>query len=322
MNSDQKKTVLVTGGAGFVGNHVALRLLEEGHEVVVVDNVNSYYDPALKEARLARLPETVPVYRVDITDRDALAAVFVEHAFDVVCHLAAQAGVRYSLEAPEAYVSTNYTGTFHIFELAKQHGVSQVVFASTSSVYGESTDMPFREDNSADTPLSLYAATKRGCELMGFNYHHLFGLNVTCLRFFTVYGPWGRPDMALFKFVRAIEAGEPIDVYNNGHMKRDFTYIDDIVDGFTRAVARPLGYEIINLGHGEPLHLMDFIRELERQLGSEATINYMPLQPGDVPETYASTEKARDLLGFTAQVGVPEGIKNFVEWYREYTGRA
>ena len=313
--------LLVTGGAGFIGNTLAQRLLADGHEVVVVDSVNAYYDPALKEARLARLPETVPVYRIDITDQTALEAVFSEHRFDVVCHLAAQAGVRYSLERPDTYVASNYIGTFHVLELAKQYEVPHVVYASTSSVYGASTEMPFREDNPVATPMSIYAATKRGGELMAYNYHHLFGLSVTCLRFFTVYGPWGRPDMALFKFTERMRAGEPIDVYNNGEMQRDFTYVDDIVDGFARAIERPLGYAIINLGHGAPVHLMDFIRELEGQLGIKARINFMPMQPGDVPATYASTEKATDLLGFQPRVGVPEGIKNFVAWYNEHYAR-
>jgi UDP-glucuronate 4-epimerase len=309
---------LVTGGAGFIGHHLVLRLCADGHKVTVVDRVDDYYDPTLKEARLKRFPDLVTVHRIDITDQAALAKVFAENQFDAVCHLAAQAGVRYSLEHPDVYVHSNYVGTFNIFELAKQHQIPKVIYASTSSVYGTSIDMPFTEEDPAREPMSIYAATKRAGELLGATYHHLYDLDIICLRFFTVYGPWGRPDMALFKFTEKMLAGEPIDVYNNGEMRRDFTYVDDIVSGFALALEKGGGYEIINLGHGSPVHLMEFIKVLETELGVPAKINFMPLQPGDVPETYADITKAGQLLGFDPQVPVQEGVRKFVSWYREY----
>lgn len=310
--------VLVTGGAGFIANHLALRLLRDGHEVVIVDNVNPYYDPTLKEARLARLPKEVTVHRSDITDEKALEEIFKEHQFDAVAHLAAQAGVRYSLIDPLAYARTNYVGTQNILEMVRVYSVPHIVFASTSSVYGTSKDMPFKENASADTPMSSYAASKRSGELLGHAYAHLFDINVTCLRFFTVYGPWGRPDMALFLFTKAILNDEPIELYNGGDMKRDFTFVEDIVDGFAKALEKPMGYEIINLGHGRPVHLRDFVSTLEQVLGKKATITEKPMQPGDVPETYADVSKAKELLGFTAQMPIEQGVEQFVRWYREY----
>lgn len=310
--------ILVTGGAGFIGHHLILRLRADGHEVETVDNISDYYDPTLKEARLKRFDEGVKVHRVDITDRDALEAVFKAGKFDAICHLAAQAGVRYSLEHPDVYVATNYIGSFNVLDLSKKYEVPQVVMASTSSVYGTSTEMPFTEENLAQIPMSIYAATKRGMEFMGANYSHLYDMNVTALRFFTVYGPWGRPDMALFIFTKKMLAGEPIDVFNNGDMRRDFTYVDDIVDGFTKAVERPQKFEVINLGNGKPVHLMDFIKILEQELGTKAKINFKPLQPGDVPETYANVGKAKELLGYESKVDVEEGVKNFVAWYKQH----
>ncbi len=310
--------VLVTGGAGFIGNHLILRLLADGHQVDTVDVVNDYYDPVLKEARLKRLPDSVQVFRVDIADRSALEPIMKAGSYDAIAHLAAQAGVRYSLEHPEVYVDSNYVGSFNIFDLAKQYDVPHVLFASTSSVYGTSKAMPFTEDDPVATPMSIYAATKRGCELLGFNYHHLYGLHVTCLRFFSVYGPWGRPDMALYIFANKMLAGEPIDVYNYGKMKRDFTYVMDIVDGFSRALTKPMGFEIINLGNGNSVELLDYIGHLESELGMKADMNMMPIQPGDVPESLANIDKARDLLGYEPQTMVAEGIKEFVAWYREY----
>lgn len=309
---------LVTGGAGFIGHHLVLRLRAEGHEVTIVDCFNDYYDPKLKEKRLERFDETVTVVRADITDIVAMEEVFAAGSFDGVCHLAAQAGVRYSLEHPDVYVQSNYVGTFNILELSKRHKVQHVVCASTSSVYGTSTDMPFTEDNPVTTPMSIYAATKRGTELLGANYNHLFDLNVTFLRFFTVYGPWGRPDMALFIFTRKILASEPIDVYNNGNMRRDFTYIDDIVDGFYRALQTPSGFNILNLGNGSPVGLMDYISTLETELGKKAEISFKPIQPGDVPETYADISKAQKQIGYQPQTNIDVGIKKFVEWYRSY----
>lgn len=310
--------ILVTGAAGFIGHTLVLSLLSDGHEVVGLDNVNDYYDPNLKEARIKRFSNSVEFYRIDLLDFEAMDKVFASHKFDVVCHLAAQAGVRYSLEHPEVYVASNYVGTFNIFELAKKHQVKQVLFASTSSVYGTSTRMPFKEDDFSGVPMTIYSASKRAGEILGSTYNDLYGLNMTCFRFFTVYGPWGRPDMALFKFTKNMLAGEEIDVYNNGDMKRDFTYVDDIVDGFKKGLDKNFGFEIINLGHGKPVNLLDFIRILEKELEIEAKINFMPMQTGDVPETFADISKARELLGFEAKIPVEQGVKNFIDWYKVY----
>lgn len=309
---------LVTGGAGFIGHHLVLKLLGEGHEVTVVDSVNDYYDPAIKESRLKRFPDSVKVYRFDIVDREALESIFKECQFDAVAHLAAQAGVRYSLESPEVYIQANYVGTFNVLDLAKKYNVKKVVLASTSSVYGTSTDMPFVETDLAPEPMSIYAATKRATEYLAATYHHLYKMDVICLRFFTVYGPWGRPDMALFLFTDKILKGESIDVYNNGNMRRDFTYVDDIVSGFSLALEKGKGYEVFNIGNGTSVHLMDFIKIIEQEVGKKAIINFMPLQPGDVPETYANISKAETLLGYRSAVSVEEGVKNFISWYLEY----
>ncbi len=310
---------LITGGAGFIGSTLTHRFLAEGHQVTIVDSVNNYYDPLLKEARLARLPESVVVHRIDISDREKLATVFASDTFDVVCHLAAQAGVRYSLEHPEVYVQANYVGTHNVIDLAHRHGIKKIVYASTSSVYGTSKEMPFTEVNPVFEPMSIYAATKRGGELLGATYAHLYGIEFTALRFFTVYGPWGRPDMALYIFTDKILKGEPIDVFNNGDMRRDFTYVDDIVDGLYRAATTTLpGFEIINLGNGNPTQLMDFVTAIEAALGKKAVINFKPLQAGDVPETFADISKARRLLGFSPQTDVKTGVNNFINWYRSY----
>lgn len=317
-STNKSKNILVTGGAGFIGNALIRRLHADGHTVVCLDNVNEYYDPSLKEARLALLDHSIPVHRVDITDAAALEEVFRAYTFDTVCHLAAQAGVRYSIEHPEAYIESNFTGLFHMLECMKEHDVPHLVFASSSSVYGAAEDVPFAEDQPADRPVSLYAATKRSGELLAHAYHKVHGLNVTALRFFTVYGPYGRPDMAPMLFTEKILAGEPIDVFNNGDMRRDFTYIDDIVDGFARATTRSFPYEIINLGNGSPVELLTFIETLEEVLGETAEKNLLPMQPGDVPQTYADTEKAKELLGFEAKTDIRDGLKQFVKWYREY----
>lgn len=309
---------LVTGGAGFIGHHLVLKLVSQGHRVTVVDCVNDYYDPIIKEARLERFPDTVQVHRVDITDRPALEAIFATGHFDGVCHLAAQAGVRYSLEHPEVYVQSNYVGTFNILDLAKKHGIKKVVLASTSSVYGSSDRMPFTEVDPAFEPMSIYAATKRATELLAATYHHLYQMDITCLRFFTVYGPWGRPDMALFIFTDKILKGEPIDVFNHGKMRRDFIYVDDIVEGFALALEKGQGYEIINLGNSQPVELMDFIATIEQELGKKAVINFLPIQAGDVPETSADITKAQRLLGYTPKVSIQAGVKNFIEWYKSY----
>lgn len=312
--------ILVTGGAGFIGSAVAKRLVEEGNEVVVIDNFNTYYDVSLKRARVAALLAGVEVREGDITDRPFLESLFAQHRFDAVAHLAAQAGVRYSLEHPEAYVLANVVGTQTLLEVMKNHGVKQLVYASTSSAYGESSSIPFKESESADRPVSIYAATKRSGELIAHSYATLYEMQVTVLRFFTVYGPWGRPDMALFKFTDAMLNGAPIDVYNNGEHRRDFTYIDDIVSGFSAALYKPMSYEIINLGNGAPVELMDFIGYLEKELGKESKKNMLPRQVGDVAETYADINKARELLGFDPQTHAEDGVRAFVVWYRSYHG--
>lgn len=313
--------ILVTGVAGFVGSAVAKRLKEAGHEVVGIDNFNEYYDVTLKRARVVSLLPGIEVIAGDITNRALLERVFTEHSFDAVAHLAAQAGVRYSLEHPEAYVEANVVGTQTLLEVMKNHTVKRMVYASTSSAYGNTSAIPFKESEPADKPVSIYAATKRAGELIAHTYASLHNMDITCLRFFTVYGPWGRPDMALFKFTNAMQKGEPIDVYNNGEHRRDFTYIDDIVAGFVAALERPLpGYEIINLGNGAPVELMSFIEVLEKELGIQAQKNMLPMQEGDVKETYADITKARELLGYAPETKVEKGIHEFVVWYRGFYG--
>ena len=310
--------ILVTGGAGFIGSALARRLADEGHQVIVVDNFNEYYDVNLKRARQRELLAGIEVIEGDISNKNDLYELFANHDFDVVCHLAAQAGVRYSVEHPEVYVNTNVVGTQYLFETMKDFGVKRMVYASTSSAYGISSTSPFKEDEKADRPVSMYAVTKRAGELMAHMYYSMYGIESTCLRFFTVYGPWSRPDMAMLKFAEKMMAGEVIDIYNNGDLRRDFTYIDDIVDGFVKAVEKPLGYEIINLGNGKPVELIDFVTSLEQVLGVEAKKNMMEMQSGDVYETFADTTKAKELLGFESQTDFHEGIKKFAEWFVEY----
>lgn len=310
--------ILVTGGAGFIGSALTKRLVYEGHDVVVVDNFNEYYDVRLKRDRVAALIPDVPVYFVDLIEAEALSALFRAYDFDVVCHLAAQAGVRYSVEAPDVYVRTNVLGTQMLLEVMRRRGVDRLVYASTSSVYGTATPVPFTEAAPADRPVSVYAATKRAGELLAHSYHEQYDINVTALRFFTVYGPWSRPDMAMLKFAERMVAGEPIDIYNHGDLRRDFTYIDDIVDGFVRAVHRPLGYRVLNLGNGSPVELGHFVELLERSLGITAEKRVLPMQPGDMYETYADTSHARELLGFSAQTDIETGVERFVEWFRSY----
>jgi len=310
--------ILVTGGAGFIGSHLILKLLDNGHEIVCIDNMNEYYDVSIKHARLNQFRERIKFYQEDIADKDALEKVFEQENIDRICHFAAQAGVRYSLENPFVYADSNYVGTLNLFELAKRHKVEHIVFASTSSIYGLNEEMPYSEDHRVDRQVSIYSASKRGCELLAHVYNHLFGLNVTCLRFFTVYGPFGRPDMALFKFTKNILEGKPIDVYNHGDMMRDFTFVHDIVDGFAAALDKPMGFEIINLGCGNPVKLMDYIHTLEEELGKKAEYNMMEMQPGDVKGTWADISKARELLGYQPKVNIKEGIKAFVDWYKAY----
>jgi len=330
--------LLVTGAAGFIGFHTAKALLSGGHEVVGLDDLNAYYDPGLKEARL-RILETLPGFRfvkTDIADRASMQAVFAGGKFARVVHLAAQAGVRHSIINPDIYVQSNVTGFLHVIEGCRHHGVEHLVYASTSSVYGANTRMPFTEDQGVDHPLSLYAATKKANELMAHSYSSLYGLPTTGLRFFTVYGPWGRPDMALFLFTRKILAGETIDVFHGGRHQRDFTYVDDIVKGVIGAidhVARPdpawdpaapdpssssAPYRIYNIGNQRPVSLLRFIEVLEDCLGRKAVKNMLPMQPGDVPDTFADvTALARD-VGYQTGTDLAQGVRQFVDWYLEY----
>ncbi|PZL94952.1 protein CapI [Pantoea graminicola] len=329
---------LVTGAAGFIGFHVSQRLLAAGHQVVGIDNLNDYYDVNLKHARL-NLINTDPGFtfiEMDLADRDAMASLFDQHAFQRVIHLGAQAGVRYSIENPHAYADANLIGHLNILEGCRHNKIEHLLYASSSSVYGLNRKMPFSTEDSVDHPVSLYAATKKANELMSHTYSHLYQLPTTGLRFFTVYGPWGRPDMALFKFTRAMIAGEAIDVYNQGQMKRDFTYIDDIAEAIVRLQAvipqqddnwtvetgspatSSAPYRVYNIGNSQPVTLMNYIEALEKALGITAKKNLMPMQPGDVLETSADTEALFKAIGFKPRTGVEEGVKNFVEWYRDF----
>ncbi len=314
--------ILVTGSAGFIGFHLVKELLERGDKVISIDNLNDYYDVTLKEARLKQIKDhpNHKFYKENIADLEAMKRVFEENEIDKVCHLAAQAGVRYSLINPFSYEETNVKGTLNLLELAKQKKVKNFVMASSSSVYGGNTKVPFSEGDRVDSPVSLYAATKRANELMGHTYHHLFGMNIICLRFFTVYGPWGRPDMALFMFTKNIIEGKPIDVYNFGKMKRDFTFITDIVKGVLGSIDNELGFEILNIGNSNTVELSYFIECIENELGKKAEKNLMEIQPGDVPATFADIEKAKRLIGFNPTTNIEEGIRAFVKWYKEYYG--
>jgi UDP-glucuronate 4-epimerase len=330
--------LLVTGAAGFIGSHAALRLLSRGDEVVGLDNLNDYYDVQLKRDRLARL-QPHPRFRfvqMDVADRAAMEQLFAHERFDRVIHLAAQAGVRYSLQNPHAYVDSNLVGFMNVLEGCRHAKVQHLVYASSSSVYGGNTRMPFSVHDSVDHPVSMYAATKKANELMAHTYSHLFGLPTTGLRFFTVYGPWGRPDMALFLFTKAILEGRAIDVFNHGRMQRDFTYVDDIVEGVIRVTDRvaecndtydPMQpdpatshapYRVFNIGNHDPVQLLDFIACIEQALGRKATMNLLPLQDGDVPATYADVQALNDWVGFTPATPIATGIGRFVDWYRAY----
>ncbi len=309
--------VLVTGAAGFIGFHLVQRLLGRGDEVVGLDNLNAYYPVVLKEARLAQIDsERFRFVRMDLADREALPALFAAEHFDAVVNLAAQAGVRYSVENPWAYVDSNVVGFLNILECCRHYPVRHLVYASSSSVYGGNEKTPFSEEDRVDNPVSLYAATKKADELMAGCYCHLYGLKATGLRFFTVYGPWGRPDMSPMLFASAILAGKPIKVFNHGDMLRDFTYIDDIVEGVVRVLDRvPDRHEVFNIGCSSPVKLMDFISEMERALGREADKVMFPMQPGDVYQTYADTGKLERELGYKPSVKLREGIGRFVDWY-------
>ena len=332
------RKILVTGAAGFIGFHLSRRLLEGDNEVVGLDNLNPYYDVTLKEARLSLLEKNgaFRFIRADIADRQAMAALFAEEQPEIVVNLAAQAGVRYSLKNPYAYVESNIVGFMNILEGCRHHHVRHLVYASSSSVYGANTRMPFSVHDNVDHPLSLYAATKKANELMAHAYAALYGLPCTGLRFFTVYGPWGRPDMALFLFTRAILEGRPIDVFNEGRMERDFTYIDDIVEGVARIMDRiptpdaawsgdrpdPSSsfapYRLYNIGNNQPVALMDFITILEDHLGRKAKKNFLPMQAGDVPATFADVDALATAVGFKPATPIAEGIGHFVAWYRDY----
>ncbi len=332
--------ILITGAAGFIGSTAALRLLARGDEVVGLDNLNDYYSVQLKEDRLARLTphERFRFVKMDVADRAGMERLFAEERFDRVIHLAAQAGVRYSLVNPQAYVDSNVVGFMNVLEGCRHAKVQHLVYASSSSVYGGNTRMPFSEHDSVDHPVSMYAATKKANELMAHTYSHLFGLPTTGLRFFTVYGPWGRPDMALFLFTKAILEGRPIDVFNHGQMQRDFTYVDDIVEGVVRVldrVATPnadyraespdpatsnVPFRIFNIGNHHPVPLLDYIGCVEEALGMKAEMNLLPLQDGDVPATYADVDALRDWVGFTPATDIRTGIGRFVAWYRRYYG--
>src|SRR3990172_2444483 len=338
MEQKMSKKILVTGAAGFIGFHLSKRLLERGDEVVGLDNLNDYYDVNLKLARLRQnaMERSFKPVRIDLADRDAMARLFADEKFDVVVNLAAQAGVRYSLVNPHAYVDTNLVGFANVLEGCRHGKVKHLVFASSSSVYGANTRMPFSVHSNVDHPVSLYAATKKANELMAHTYSSLFGLPCTGLRFFTVYGPWGRPDMALFLFTKAILENRPIDVFNYGRMQRDFTYIDDIVEGVVRVMDRRpepdaawsgdnpdpstsyAPYKLYNIGNNKPVELMRFIEVLEDCLGKKAEKNLLPIQAGDVPATYADVDGLIKDVGFKPSTSIDEGIKKFVEWYKEY----
>ncbi len=318
--TDNHHTTLVTGVAGFIGFHLAASLLEKSDKVIGIDNLNPYYDVSLKKARLERIAShpNFTFYQEDISDLDALKRIFSQHRIDRICNLAAQAGVRYSIENPFTYQESNIKGFLNLLEMARQFPLSNFVFASSSSVYGNNKKLPFAVEDSVDTPISLYGATKRANELMAYTYSHLFKIPLTGLRYFTVYGPWGRPDMALFLFTKSIIDGKSIDIYNFGKMKRDFTYIDDIVDGTVSALNSPFMYEIFNLGNSKVVELMELVKIVQEELGIEAKKNFLPLQPGDVPETYANIEKTRRMLGFDPKTSLRTGIRKFLTWYRDY----
>jgi len=312
--------ILVTGNAGFIGFHLTKRLLDEGMEVAGIDSVNNYYDPSLKEKRLNILNKykNFHFHRIDLCDYDECAKVFEEYKPKKVCHLAAQAGVRYSLTHPSAYQKSNNEGFLNIIELARHNnGIENFVYASSSSVYGANKKLPFSESDPVDQPISLYAATKRSNELTAHCYSHLFSLPTSGLRFFTVYGPWGRPDMALFLFTKSILEGRPIDVFNNGDMKRNFTYIDDVVEGIVRVLNNPKPYELYNIGNNRAEQLLDFISVIEKCLDKKAVLNFLPMQPGDVPATVADISKI-GALGFEPKTDIGKGIKQFVDWYLEF----
>lgn len=337
--------ILVTGSAGFIGYHVTKRLLRDGHHVTGIDNLNNYYTVKLKKDRLsdsgilmdaneteqrasgnglkAKSHGNYTFYHADLSERKSVEGIFEQHSFDAVINLAAQAGVRYSLKNPHAYINSNINGFMNVLEGCRHSGVNNLIYASSSSVYGDSVNTPFNTSQPVDQPVSLYAATKRSNELMAYTYSHLYSIPATGLRFFTVYGPWGRPDMAYFKFAELMTTGQPIDIYNNGEMYRDFTYVDDIVESIIRLLPKPATgsdgcpHQLFNIGYGSPVSLMDFIKILERHIGTEAEKNYMPMQPGDVPRTWADTEDLFKYIDYKPQISFEDGIKEFATWYKK-----
>tara|TARA_A100000164_G_scaffold368222_1_gene391173 strand:- start:22 stop:1044 length:1023 start_codon:yes stop_codon:yes gene_type:complete len=337
MNINTQKTI-ITGSAGFIGYSLCLKLLKKGENIIGIDNHNDYYDPRIKNERLLRLQkfQNYKHYKLDLSDQESLNKVFNNHKITKVVNLAAQAGVRYSIENPLAYINSNIVGFAHILENCRYHNVDHLVYASTSSVYGANTKIPFSEHDSTNHPLSVYAASKKSNELMAHTYSYLYQLPTTGLRFFTVYGPWGRPDMALFKFTKAILDGKPIDVFNHGNHTRDFTYIDDIVEGVVKTLdEKPeknsdwnsdypdqatsiAPWRIYNIGNNNPVKLMDYINALEKNLGKKAQINFLPLQPGDVPDTYADVENLKKKFNYKPSTSVADGVSKFVAWYKDY----
>jgi len=336
--NNKVKTVLVTGSAGFIGSSLCIKLLERGDNIIGIDNHNDYYDPNLKESRLIRLEKypNYQHYRIDIADKNSLDKIFKDYKPKKVLNLAAQAGVRYSMENPLAYINTNIVGFAHILENCRHYKIEHLVYASTSSVYGANTKMPFSEHHSANHPLSIYAASKKSNELMAHAYSYLYKLPTTGLRFFTVYGPWGRPDMALFKFTKNILEEKPIDVFNNGKHTRDFTYIDDIVDGIIKTLDNQsssnlnwdsnhpdpatsnVPWNIYNIGNSKQVELMNYIKALEKALNKKAKINFLPLQPGDVPNTFASVENLKKKFDYKPSTAIEKGVSNFVKWYKNF----
>ncbi len=329
--------ILITGSAGFIGSHLSKKLIKQGHEVIGIDNINDYYDVRIKEDRLKSIgTKNFTFYKINLEDDNAMNEIFTNEKPKVVINLAAQAGVRYSLENPRAYIDSNIVGFTNILECSRHHKVEHLIYASSSSVYGANTSKPFSTSDNIDHPLSLYAATKKSNELMAHTYSHLYNLPTTGLRFFTVYGPWGRPDMALFKFTKAIVNDEEIDVYNHGNMMRDFTYVDDIVEAISRLVKKPAQpnpewsganpdpsssyapYKIYNIGNNSPVRLMEFVEAIENKLGKKAKKNYMDLQPGDVPETYANVDDLFKNIDFKPETTIQDGVNQFVDWYLDY----
>ncbi|UXS38074.1 NAD-dependent epimerase [Staphylococcus delphini] len=337
MKGEHRMKILITGTAGFIGSHLSKKLISQGHEVVGIDNINDYYDVTIKEDRLKSIgTENFTFYKINLEDDVSMDNIFKNEKPHVVVNLAAQAGVRYSLENPRAYIDSNIVGFTNILECSRHHKVEHLIYASSSSVYGANTSKPFSTSDNIDHPLSLYAATKKSNELMAHTYSHLYNLPTTGLRFFTVYGPWGRPDMALFKFTKAIVNDEAIDVYNHGKMMRDFTYVDDIVEAISRLVQKPAQpnpewtgdnpdpsssyapYKIYNIGNNSPVRIMEFVEAIENKLGKVAKKNYMDLQPGDVPETYANVDDLFNNIDFKPETTIQDGVNRFVDWYLDY----